>query len=732
MNKRTACELSDEAVDGLAERWNHFGLEPGVELLPTEVVERRVGRGEVAGHVLAPGADGFGEVLLHPRAEVYALRIHAREDREADVGEVGEDVREPDLAALLARREVAHPAFSGVAEADGYDGDARLVVEGIAVELHPGAERVAAAVVPGDAGVVDLRSGRLADDEQAGAGLHAKDGPWSEREVLADGAGADIAQERIERAVFFFLLRPHKHHLYHWRRGEGKRNLAVRRLAMFVQMGQYAGQVIGRVNVLDKSEYLRLNRREALKTGAAALAALGAGRAAGAKEAMERRPNILLLHCHDIGVYLNCYGKKTVQSPNLDAFAAEGVRFANNFCTAPQCSPSRASMFTGRYPHNNGVMGLCHAEFAWDLYPDEVHLAQMLRDAGYTADAVGIIHETHSGYKRCGYESHSAKAKVSDMATEVIGRLERLAAAPEKPFFLCAGCIEPHRLRSKGEEDYMGFLSAEFGPDDTLGVDVPGHLRDTPGTRAELAELQGAVHHVDTHMGRIIEAVGKLGLDDNTLVIFTTDHGYAMPRAKCSLYDPGLAIALIMRLPSRRGWHGGVVREEMISNVDFLPTILELVGAPVPANVQGRSFAPLLDGGDYRPREEIFGEISHHDYYDPRRCIRTDRYKLILNFSSAPFFMDPSQSWRPRSDTAVPENPAVAYHPCLELYDLQEDPWELQNLAKSPKHEQVRQELIGRLRNHLVSTKDPILEGAITPPQHKKTLEVLFQKSTSG
>ncbi|HOC67395.1 MAG: Arylsulfatase [Candidatus Hydrogenedentes bacterium ADurb.Bin101] len=469
----------------------------------------------------------------------------------------------------------------------------------------------------------------------------------------------------------------------------------------------------------------RVSRRNVLRSGAAAFAALGLSRAGAAEVPPASRPNILLLHCHDLGTYLQCYGTETVQSPNLDAFAAKSVLFARNFCTAPQCSPSRASIFTGRYPHNNGVMGLCHADFAWDLNQDEMHLAQLLKDAGYAAESVGVIHETRSGAARCGYEKHTGKNRASEMAIGAIERLRHFAETPGKPFFLCAGCIEPHRMRSPEETDYMGFLSPEFGPDDTLGVNVPGFLRDTPGTRAELAELQGAVRHMDTQMGHVLDAVSELGLEENTLVLFTTDHGYAMPRAKCSLYEPGITTALILRLPSRKGWHGGIVKEEHLSNIDILPTLLELAGAPVPANVQGRSFMSLLDGGSYTPRDSIFAEISHHDYYDPRRCIRTETHKLIVNFSSAPAYMDPSQSWRPRSDTVVPENRAVAYHPCCELYDLRADPWEQHDLAESDEHAAIREELLVRLRGHLAATKDPILNGAITPPQHKKALECL-------
>ncbi|MBI5092566.1 MAG: sulfatase [Candidatus Hydrogenedentes bacterium] len=468
-----------------------------------------------------------------------------------------------------------------------------------------------------------------------------------------------------------------------------------------------------------------MNRRDALRTTAAAtVAALGSAQFS-ATGAATRRPNVLLFHCHDLGQFLHCYGVKTVRTPNIDAFAIQGVRFSSSFCTAPQCSPSRASMFTGRYPHNNGVMGLCHADFAWDLRPEERHLAQFLGDAGYACESIGVVHETSSGPKRCGYEKHINTVKVSEVATAAITRLEHFAKDEKRPFFLCAGSIEPHRLRDEKIKDYMGFLSPEFGPDSTEGIEVPPFLRDTEGTRAELAELQGAVHHVDEHFGRILSSLRALGLEENTLVIFTTDHGYAMPRAKCSLYDPGLAIALLLRLPSRKGWHGGRVNDAMITNLDYLPTILDLAGIPVPANVQGCSFAPLLDGRDYSPRDAIFCEISHHDYYDPRRCVRTASHKLIVNFSSAPSFMDPSQSWRPRADTVVPESHALAYHKCVELYDLLTDPLELRDIADAPENTQLRQGLLARLRRHLVETNDPICREAIMPPLHRKSLRLM-------
>lgn len=456
-----------------------------------------------------------------------------------------------------------------------------------------------------------------------------------------------------------------------------------------------------------------MNRRDFLgATAAVSLKASAAG----------SRPNVVLLHCHDLGQHLHCYGVDSVQSPNLDRFASQGVLFERSFCAAPQCSPSRASIFTGRYPHSNGVMGLTHANFAWDLHAGERHLGQILKDAGYATAGMGVIHETRSGAKRCGLDDYTPGARAQQMADAAIAKLAEFAKHPDKPFYLQAGCIEPHRLGRPDDAAYMGFLGPDLKPDATRGIWVPPYLRDTEGTRAELAELQGAVRHMDAQMGRVLAALGEHGLEQNTLAIFTTDHGIAMPRAKCSVYEPGLRTAFILRLPARSGWHGGSRQKTMVSNIDYLPTILDLAGVTAPAGVQGRSFAPLLDGGSYKPREVIFGELTHHDYYDPRRSVRTETHKLIVNFSSAPAFMDPSQSWRPRSDTVVPPSHAVSYHSTFELYDLVQDPWEQRDVANEAAYAPMLADLRSRLRQHMEENGDPLLAGAVSPPQHLRSV----------
>ena len=452
-----------------------------------------------------------------------------------------------------------------------------------------------------------------------------------------------------------------------------------------------------------------------------------AGQAAGAEDG---RCNVLIVHCHDLGQYLHCYGVKTVQSPQLDKFAAEGVRFTKSFCTAPGCSPSRAALFTGRYPHSNGVMGLTHKPFNWELNPGERHLAQLLRDAGYRTTAVGVIHETHSGSERLGYEKYFPASMASQATDRAIGVLRQFQQEQTRPFFLCVGFLEPHRLPY--DEAPPGLMARDhtfpgkhLQPDDALGVEVPGYLRDTPGTRSELAGLQGAVKHVDAQFGRLMDALKELKLESNTLVVFTTDHGIAMPRAKCTLYDPGTEVAFLLRYPARKGWHGGVTPDALVSNIDTVPTILDLAGVPVPANIQGRSLAPLLDGAAYAPREAVFTEITYHDYYDPRRAIRTATHKLIVNFTSAPAFMDCTQCWRPLSDVNVPANPASVQTPYIELYDLVQDRWEQKDVAQEPHYAAVRANLLKRLYQHLTETQDPILSGAVTSPHHVEATRLL-------
>jgi arylsulfatase A-like enzyme len=439
------------------------------------------------------------------------------------------------------------------------------------------------------------------------------------------------------------------------------------------------------------------------------------------------QPNILFIVSHDLGRHLNCYGQSTVHSPNLDRLAAGGAKLDNCFCSAPQCSPSRASMMTGRYPHSNGVMGLTHSLSAWDLHDAEVTLPMALRDAGYHTVLSNGQHFTRKPPASVGFNEH---LRVNGMGQTGVEKARQTAqwlgehADDDQPFFLHLAFFEPHRGIPR-DESRREPLRHHFvhGPDREYGVDVPPFLCDTEEARQEFAEYQGDIRHLDDAMGVVLDALDETGLTDTTLVVFCADHGMPFPRAKCSVYDPGLEVATMVRWPGHIA--PDTVVPQLVSNVDYLPTLCDMLELPVPDGVQGQSFAHLLRGEEGPRRDAVFGEQTYHSYCSPMRCIRTAQHKLIVNFTFMPAFMDPSQSWRRATVPCVPEKPHMAHSKVVELYDLQNDPYEQQNLAEDAAYEDVRRQLLGRLRLWLLETDDPILHGIPVPPMQRMAWHAL-------
>ncbi|MBN1147007.1 MAG: sulfatase [Anaerolineales bacterium] len=432
-------------------------------------------------------------------------------------------------------------------------------------------------------------------------------------------------------------------------------------------------------------------------------------------------PNLIMIDCHDLGQHLGAYGWKTVPSENLDGLAARGVRFENSFCTAPQCSPSRAALYTGRYAHANGMFGLAHSPFNWRMHPGEKHLAQYLRDAGYTTALIGVQHVTvHQveeiqalGFQQVWQEESPPK---------VAGQVEAyLKQKPEKPFFLSIGFMSPHR-------DRQG-LFKQAPPDSHLGVEVPPYLPQTPEARHEFSELQGVIQEMDAAVGRIWTTLVDLDLLDDTWVIFTTDHGLAMPRAKCTLYDPGIRTALIM-YARPFGLVGGQTYTELISNVDLLPTILEMLGLVVPEQIQGQSFAKLLRQEAYQRREKLFAEKTFHTAYEPQRAIRTHRYKLIWNVEAGIINVPGDVMRSPIFPQVIQE--VVVERPPFELYDLRNDPLESDNVIDKPEFFPIGADLKAQLYQWMQETGDPILKGPVGSPFYYASLEALKQGLPAG
>jgi N-sulfoglucosamine sulfohydrolase len=229
---------------------------------------------------------------------------------------------------------------------------------------------------------------------------------------------------------------------------------------------------------------------------------------------------------------------------------------------------------------------------------------------------------------------------------------------------------------------------------------------------------------MDAGVGQILKGLDDLGIADETCVIFATDHGAAMPRAKCTLYDPGIEVALLWRWPSA-GLRGGRVVSDLVSNVDVPPSLLEGLGLPVPAAVQGRSFWPLLVGSaDYVARQEIFAEKTFHTYYEPMRAIRTQRHKLIVNLEISTAVDVPADVRNSPIYPLMLDAFDEVRQP-FELYDLSADLWEQHNLAVDSDLRPVLNDLRQRLYAWMQATDDPLLQGPVASPYYTSALSAL-------
>jgi arylsulfatase A-like enzyme len=419
---------------------------------------------------------------------------------------------------------------------------------------------------------------------------------------------------------------------------------------------------------------------------------------------------------HDTGDWLGCYGHKTVHTPRLDRLAAEGCRFAANFATSPVCTPSRGSMLTGRYPQANGLMGIIQTPYRWRFRPGERHLSHLLAEQGYHTVLFNHQHEAaHDdplGFREKRLANRGdmelltgERVSTADETAEAVAAFLRERGDGDAPFYAQAGFFETHT-----PYDWNGAR-----PDETRGVEVPPYVADTPENRRHIAALQGAIRSLDRAVGQILDALSETGLDRDTIVVFTVDHGVELPHCKWELYDGGLQTALLMRGPEGV-IPPGTVCDRLASNVDLVPSLLELAGLPVPDNVQGRSFAGFFRDPQAEPtRDAVFAMMHSHGRWVESRCVRTQRYKLIRNFS-------PSRT-RPTPDASG--HSPVRERPVLELYDLGADPSELNDLGRDAGHERLRRELDARLLRWMQEVNDPILDGPIRTPYYAMAMEDL-------
>ncbi|TPG28182.1 sulfatase [Mycobacterium hodleri] len=407
--------------------------------------------------------------------------------------------------------------------------------------------------------------------------------------------------------------------------------------------------------------------------------------------------NVLLVHWHDLGRYLGAYGHADVCSPRLDQLAAEGIRFTRAHATAPLCSPSRGSLFTGRYPQSNGLVGLAH--HGWEYRAGVRTLPQLLSQSGWHTTLFGMQHETSSP-GRLGFDEFDVSNSFCEYVVEQ--STQWLENAPATPFLLTAGFFETHRPYPRDR----------YVPADAETVELPDYLPDLPDVREDLADFYGSITVADAAVGRLLDTLAETGLDSSTWVVFLTDHGPALPRAKSTLYDAGTGIAMIVRPPTRLPTQGRVY-DELFSGVDLLPTLLGVLGLPTPDDVEGLSHAAnvLEAATDATPvRNEVYTMKTYHDSFDPIRAIRTKDFSYIENYANRPLLDLPLDIEESAPGRAVAPLSA-APRPGRELYDLRTDPTEQNNLltgAVTGEAQSTASELAALLNEWRENTNDVI------------------------
>lgn len=417
------------------------------------------------------------------------------------------------------------------------------------------------------------------------------------------------------------------------------------------------------------------------------------------------RPNIVFFISDDHG-YIDSpvYGSHAVRTPNMQRLAAAGAKFTNAFVGSPACAPSRAILLTGLMSARNGV------EANHTPIRDGLRVLPQTMDAlGYEVAMFGKV--GHGKDPR--WDPYVVPATVrngpldTDLQPEkVVEYLER--RHDDKPAFLMVGTHSPHVYWPPNQG---------YDPNE---VELPPNFTDTPETREYRAMYYTDVSLMDERMGVVYDAVRR-HLGENTLFLYTSDHGAQWPFGKWNLYDAGI------RTPLLAVWPGviepGTSSDALISFVDFLPTFVELAGGPAPRWVDGESFLPVLRGESQRHREEIFaihaGDGAMNVY--PCRAIRTERFKLILNLH--PEFRytthidkgknpDGLEFWYSWEDKALKDPAAArivkAYHqrPAIELFDVTLDPHELRNLADHEAYADVKADLLARLEEWMVLQHD--------------------------
>ncbi len=425
----------------------------------------------------------------------------------------------------------------------------------------------------------------------------------------------------------------------------------------------------------------------------------------GSALALPERPNIVWIVVEDMSDHFRCYGEKTIATPNVDRLASEGALFENAFVTCPVCSPSRSAMITGMMQTTIGAHQ--HRSGRGEI---RIHLPEHITTLPHL-------------FKEAGYFVTNAPGRVNPKRPDAIGKTDYNFEIPDdlyhgndwtqraedQPFFaqyqLAGGKNRGVRTNNLIPKDQQPTADQ---------VQLPPYYPDDPVLREDWADYLASVLWVDEEVGAIIQKLEDEGVSENTVVIFLTDHGISHARGKQFLYEEGIKVPLIIKAPG--AVDAGTRREDLVAHIDIAATSLDFAGIEVPDVMEGR---PLF-GGNAQPREFVVSARDRCDETMERmRSVRTERFKYIRNFYPDRPHLQPNAYKDNKPIVArirelheegklnkLQASLLTPTRPMEELYDLEADPWETENLAKNPKFRSELRQHRKILENWIVETQD--------------------------
>ncbi len=414
-------------------------------------------------------------------------------------------------------------------------------------------------------------------------------------------------------------------------------------------------------------------------------------------------PNVILIIADDISWDdIGAYGHPNIHTPHLNEIADKGIVFNKAFLAASSCSPSRASIITGRYPHNTDA-----EELHWELPADQTTFSEKLKENGYWTVASGKWHLGPKVVDRFDLVDEIEYASpVNPSGGDTWPSLIK-DRPKDKPFFMWFASWDAHRPFPEGDLPYNHEIE---------DLRIPPYYPQTDLMKQNFLHYYDEIARFDMLVGNVVKTLEEEGVADNTLILVMADNGRPYARDKTTMYDSG------MRTPFIAYWPGkipeGVTSDAILSAVDIAPTILHLTGSDIPDTIEGMSFHEVLQNPNQTFREYAFSEKNWHDFTDHGRTVRSQRYRYIKNHYTDlpatptadtvydPIWVERVAMYKAGELTKIQQIPFIAPRPSEELYDVVSDPLELNNLVGNADYSAVLDEHRRVLNNWMKETGD--------------------------